>query len=80
MTKRSSNQKNGLLDKLYYELDCPSALGGVDKLYRAARRYGVTRSQVLEWLQLQPGYTLHKPTRKHVQQSNCFWARLSVAS
>ena len=80
MKKRSSNQKNRLLEKLYYELDRPSALGGVDKLYGAARRYGVTRSQVLEWLQLQPGYTLHKPTRKHAQQSNCFWARLSVAS
>ena len=65
MKKRSSNQKNRLLEKLCYELDRPSALCGVDKLYRAARRYGVTRSQVLEWLQLQPGYTLHKPARKH---------------
>ena len=69
MKKRSSNQKNRLLEKLYYELDRPSALGGVDKLYRAARRYGVTRSQVLEWLQLQPGYTLHKPARKHFRRN-----------
>ena len=64
MKKRSSNQKNRLLEKLYYELDRPSALGGVDKLYRAARRYGINRSQVLEWS----------------QQSNCFWDRFSVAS
>lgn len=69
MKKRSSNQKNRLLEKLYYELDRPSALGGVDKLYRAARRYGVTRSQVLEWLQLQPGYTLHKSARKHFRRN-----------
>jgi len=41
----------------------------VDKLYRAARRYGVTRSQVLEWLQLQPGYTLHRPARKHFRRN-----------
>ena len=41
----------------------------MDKLYRAARRYGVTRSQVLEWLQLQPGYTLHKPARKHFRRN-----------
>ena len=41
----------------------------MDKLYRAARRYGVTRSQVLEWLQLQPGYTLHKPGRKHFRRN-----------
>ena len=82
MKKRSSNQKNRLLEKLYYELDRPSALGGVDKLYGAARRYGVTRSQVLEWLPF--------PTRLHTtqtckktlssQQSNCFWDIFSVAS
>ena len=66
MKKRGSNQKNRLLEKLYYELDRPSALGGVDKLNRAARRYGVTRSQVLAWLQLQPGCTLHKPARKNL--------------
>ena len=69
MKKRSSNRKNRLLEKLYYELDRPLALGGVDKLYRAARRYGVTRSQVLELLQLQPGYTLHKPARKHFRRN-----------
>ena len=69
LKKRSSNQKNRLLEKLYYELDRPSALVGVNKLYRAARRYGVTRSQVLEWLQLQPGYTLHKPARKHFRRN-----------
>ena len=27
---------NHLLEKLYYEPDCPSALGGVNKLYPAA--------------------------------------------
>ena len=53
-----------LLHKLYYEVDRPSALGGVDKLYRAARRYGLKRTQVLDWLRKQPGYTLHKPARK----------------
>ena len=70
MKKRSSNQRNHrLLEKLYYELDRPSALGGVDRLYRAARRYVVTRSQVLEWFQLQPGHTLHKPARKQFRRN-----------
>ena len=41
----------------------------MDKLYRAARRYGVTRYRVLEWLQLQPGYTLHKPARKRFRRN-----------
>ena len=33
---RTLNQTNQLLQKLYYEVDRPSALGGIDKLYRAA--------------------------------------------
>ena len=37
---------NHLLEKLYYNPECPSALGGANTLYRAARRYGVKRSQV----------------------------------
>ena len=60
---------NQLLQKLYYEVDRPSALGGVDKLYRAARRYGLKRTQVLDWLRQQPGYTLHKPARKHFRRN-----------
>lgn len=38
---------NHLLEKVYYEPERPSALGDVNKFYRAARRYGVQRSQVL---------------------------------
>ena len=66
---RTLNQTSQLLQKLYYEMDRPSALGGVDKLYRAARRYGLKRTQVLDWLRQQPGYTLHKPARKHFRRN-----------
>ena len=77
-TKRGTKKKNTirhtnrLLGKLYYEFDRPSALGGVQKLYRAARRYGLTRLQVLQWLQQQPGYTLHKPARKLFRRNRVF--------
>ena len=56
---------NHLLEKLYYEPDCPSALVGENKLYPAALRYGEKFSQVLRWFQQQRGYTLHRPARKH---------------
>ena len=62
--KKISYQMNHLLEKLCCKPDRPSALGGVNKLYRAACRYGVKRSQVLCWLQQQPAYTLHRPARK----------------
>ena len=38
-------------------------------LYRAARQYGLTSSHVLQWLQQQPGYTLHKPARKRFRRN-----------
>ena len=44
----------------------------MQRLYRAARQYGLTRSQVLQWLQQQPGYTLHKPARKRFRRNRVF--------
>ena len=61
---RSSDEAT-FRETVYYEVDRPSALGGVDKLYRAARGYGLKRTQVLNWLWQHPGYTLHKPAREH---------------
>ncbi|XP_078364069.1 uncharacterized protein LOC144648359 [Oculina patagonica] len=75
--KKSMNEKSRkkvyqLLEKLYYEQDRPSALGGVEKLYRVARQHGIKRKQVLQWLQQQPGYTLHKPARKRFTRNRVF--------
>ena len=58
-----------LLEKLCYEPDRPSALGGVNKLYRVACRYEVKRSQVLCWLQQQPGNTVNRPARKRFRRN-----------
>ncbi|XP_074632707.1 uncharacterized protein LOC141891609 [Acropora palmata] len=71
-TRRSKSQKNRLLERLYYESNRPSALGGVEKLYRAAKKHGITRSEVIAWLQLQPGYTLHKPARRRFRHNKVF--------
>ena len=72
-TRRSKSQKNRLLERLYYESNRPSALGGVEKLiYRAAKKHGITRLQVIAWLQLQPGYTLHKPARGRFRRNKVF--------
>nr|DAC81409.1 TPA_asm: integrase [Rhodactis coral adintovirus] len=74
-TRNQSKKKktlNRLLETLYYESQRPSSLGGVDNLYRAARQYGITRSQVLTWLQQQPGYTLHRPARRRFRRNKVF--------
>ena len=64
--------QNHILEKLYYEVDRPSALRGVQKLYQAARKYGISRPQVVRWLQKQPGYTLHRPARKTFRRNRVF--------
>ena len=51
---------NHLLEKVYYEPERPSALGDVNKFYRAARRYGVQRSQVLHTTELYSTQTCKK--------------------
>ena len=72
LNKTTHRKQNQILEKLYYEVDRPSALGGVQKLYRAARQHGITRSQVVRWLQEQPGYTLHRPARKTFRRNRVF--------
>ena len=61
-----------LLEKLYCERHRPSALGGVERLYGAARHYGLKRSQVIHWFEQQPSYTLHKPARKKFPRNKVF--------
>ena len=50
-------------------MDRPSALGGVDKLYRVVLGSGLKRTQVLDWLRQQPGFTLYKPAGEHFRRN-----------
>ena len=72
LNKTTHGPQNHILEKLYYEVDRPSALGGVQKLYQAAQKYGISRPKVVGWLQKQPGYTLHRPARKTFRRNRVF--------
>ena len=52
-----------LLHAIYYDPSKPGSYGGVSNLLKTARKKLPTlqRTQVEEWLQRQPTYTLHKP-------------------
>lgn len=54
-----------LLKKLYTELDSPVSYAGVQKLYAAAKKEApdITRSEVLDFLEGERVYTMHKPRR-----------------
>ena len=55
-----------ILENLYLSPSKPSSLGGIDRLFREAKKQipGLRRNQVKEFLQTQFAYTQHKPARK----------------
>lgn len=59
------------LKKVFYDTSHPSGFGGVDAVYRAARKDGVniSRKQITKWLRQQPTYTLHKPIRRRFKRN-----------
>ena len=59
------------LAKIYETASNPGSFGGVDALYREAKRnkLKVTRKQVSEWLSNKLSYTLHKPVRKKFKRN-----------
>ncbi len=50
------------LRQIYYQPESTGALGGIDRLHRAAKQQ-FTRKEIQEWLSKQDVYTLHKPVR-----------------
>src|SRR5437867_3016918 len=54
-----------LLKRLYTELDSPVSFAGVQKLYAAAKKEApeIKRSDVLDFLEGEKVYTMHKPRR-----------------
>ena len=49
-------------------------------MYQAAKKYGITRSQIITWLQQQPGYTLHKPARRRFCRNKVYVNGLDLQS
>lgn len=59
------------LSKLYYNIKKPSGFSSIDSLWKATGgKY--TRSQVVNWLQKQETYTLHRPMRKKFKRNKYF--------
>ncbi|KAK3737383.1 hypothetical protein QZH41_011514 [Actinostola sp. cb2023] len=58
-----------LLHRSYYNPKKAEGYAGYDQLVRQARKQGIRRRQVKEWLEKQPGYTLHKPVQRRFRRS-----------
>jgi transposase InsO family protein len=57
-----------ILNRLYLTPSEPSSLGGIQRLYKAAKQYDVSYDDVVEYLQRQEGYTQHKPVRRRFKR------------
>ena len=60
-----------LLDKVYYGCDSPAAFTGVSVVYREAKRHDpkIKYSDVVEYMQKQDTYTLHKPIQHNFSRN-----------
>ena len=64
--ERLSRENKSLLNKLYEKYPLPSGLGGIVKLYKAAKTLNkdIRLKDVKNYLKSKDAYTLHKITKK----------------
>ena len=64
------DQVHQILEKLYLKPRKLSSLGGVERLWKEAKKQipGLKKKQVQEFLQTQFAYTQHKPHRKRIKK------------
>jgi transposase InsO family protein len=53
-----------ILKKIFYDPLHPAGYGTVKNLHNAVKDQGISKRQIVKWLQKQKTYTLHKPVRK----------------
>ena len=63
---------NIILNRIYKDYSSPGGLGGINKLYKEAKKINenVTKKQVKLFLDGVRSYTLHKPTRRRFPRKN----------
>ena len=57
------------LRSIYYDPAHPAAYSGIEVLYKACKREGITRAQIKKWLKKQDTYTLHRSARKKFKRN-----------
>ncbi len=60
---------NKILRKIFYDPSHPAAYSNVHVLYKACKKYNISRKQIEGWLKKQDVYTLHKPARRKFKRN-----------
>ena len=72
MVVRKKIDLPSVLHRLYYDPESPVAFAGIQQLYREAKRIHpklVRKQDVVDWIQEQSTYTLHKPIKRKFRRS-----------
>ena len=58
--------------EVYYNAEDPGSYGGLEKLFRSAKKgavQNITRGRLKQFLANQQSYTIHKPARRHFKRN-----------
>ena len=72
--KRSSDELNRFLSRVYVFPEHAASFSGLDKLYRMAKNQfsSVTRKEVQKWAENNLSYSLHKPSRRTFKRNKVY--------
>ena len=72
--KRSSDELNRFLSRVYVSPKHAASFSGLDKLYRMAKNQfpSVTRKEIRKWAENNLSYSLHKPSRRTFKRNKVY--------
>ena len=72
--KRSSDELNRFLSRVYVSPKYAASFSGLDKLYRMAKNQfpSVTRKEIQKWAEHNLSYSLHKPSRRTFKRNKAY--------
>lgn len=69
--------KKNILNKIYYDPAHPASYGGLQRLYQAVKKKGITKNVVKKWLKSQQTYTITRPARRNFKRHHIYVTSLA---
>ena len=72
--KKSSDELNRFLSRVYISPEHAASFSGLDKLYRRVKNQfpSVTRKEIRKWAENNLSYSLHKPSKRTFKRNKVY--------
>ena len=72
--KKSSDELNHFLFRVYVSPEHAASFTGLDKLYRTAKNHfpSITRKEIRKWAKSNLSFSLHKPSRRTFKRDKVY--------